>query len=240
MAVPSLELLAIIIPAIFITSYMQKDKFKSLKNLLSFYKIFGFIFILVGLIFLLVPVIPSILYSLDESATEVEASTITEQTKDSEEDLETVVEETAEDEAPDLPPFDSKLPTTNTIIINKIGVNGKIHEGRNAKAELEKGFWLTYGWGTPEDKLPIIIAAHRFGYVYWTNDFRKTQSFYNLPQVSQGDEIEIVWNQRKYKYRVYKSIEDTKIEDYDADLILYTCKLFKSPVRIFRYATRIN
>ena len=84
----------------------------------------------------------------------------------------------------------------------------------------------------------MILAAHRWGYVYWTNSFRTLNSFYNLPKLAVGDKIEIIWNQRKYLYEIYDSGTGDKITDYSANLILYTCELWNSPTRIFKYAKR--
>ena len=58
--------------------------------------------------------------------------------------------------------------------------------------------------------------------------------------LSIGDRIEIIWGQRKYVYEIYRAEDSTGIQDYEADLILYTCRLFNSPTRIFRYANRVN
>ncbi|HLE49636.1 MAG TPA: sortase, partial [Patescibacteria group bacterium] len=132
---------------------------------------------------------------------------------------------------------------------------------------LKTGVWRVPDFGTPEDDgpsepvergadsqigpselvergadsqigLPIILAAHRFGYVTWTNSFRTLNSFYSLPKLKVGDRVEIVWNQRKYVYEIYKEETGTAITDYTADLILYTCDLWNSPTRIFKYARR--
>jgi len=141
---------------------------------------------------------------------------------------------------PPLPAFDPSLPEDNGTIIEKIGVRGQIHEGENWQEILKTGIWRVPGFGTPEDNsLPIILAAHRWGYVNWTNSFRSLNSFYNLPKLKADDRVEIIWNQRKYVYEIYRSETGTKITDYDADLILYTCELWNSPVRIFKYARRV-
>jgi sortase (surface protein transpeptidase) len=96
-------------------------------------------------------------------------------------------------------------------------------------------------FGTPEyNDLPIIIAAHRFGYVYWSNDFREKSTFYNLPKLRVGDRVQIIWGQRSYEYEVYKAEDNTQITDYEADLILYTCRMYNSPTRVFRYLKRVN
>ncbi len=141
---------------------------------------------------------------------------------------------------PPLPDFDPSLPQENGLLIDKIGVRGEIHEGENWAEILKTGVWRVPDFGTPEDDtLPIILAAHRFGYVTWTNSMRTLNSFYNLPKLKVGDRVEIVWNQRKYVYEIYQEETGTAITDYTADLILYTCNLWNSPTRIFKYLKRI-
>lgn len=143
---------------------------------------------------------------------------------------------------PSLPPQDHSLPTKNGLIIEKIGVKGEINEGEDWDKILRKGLWRVPEFGTPTgtDKKPIIIAAHRWGYLEWSAAFRKLNSFYNLPKLQEGDKIELVWEQRKYKYEVTAISTGTKIEDYSYDLILYTCQLWNSPIRFFVYAKRTN
>lgn len=141
---------------------------------------------------------------------------------------------------PNLPPKDATLPRDNTLIIDKIGVNGVIHEGDDWQHLLELGIWRVPDFGTPEDDLPIILAAHRWGYLNWSNSFRRHNSFYNLPKLTISDTITIVWNQRQYQYRITTSVTAEKIPNYNSDLILYTCQLWNSPIRIFKLATHIN
>ena len=94
-------------------------------------------------------------------------------------------------------------------------------------------------FGTPiNGKRPIILAAHRFGYLEWSNKYRRQNSFFNLPKLKEGDRVEIVWDKRKFEYRVVKIEEAEKITDYDVDLILYTCKFLVSPVKYFVYLER--
>jgi sortase (surface protein transpeptidase) len=152
---------------------------------------------------------------------------------------------------PSLPPQDHSLPTKNGLIIEKIGVKGEINEGEDWEKILRKGIWRVPNFATPADfagsqqgvptqPSPIILAAHRWGYLEWSAAFRKLNSFYNLPKLQEGDKIELVWEQRKYKYEVTAISTGTKIEDYSYDLILYTCQLWNSPIRFFVYASRIN
>ena len=139
-----------------------------------------------------------------------------------------------------LPPIDKTLPTKNGLIIDKIGVRGQLHEGTDYASILKTGLWHVPDFGTPENnQQPIIIAAHRWGYLSWTNSFRTLNSFYNLPKLKVGDKVEIIWNQRKYTYEIYASEEGEQITDYSANLILYTCQLWNSPIRIFKYAKLI-
>lgn len=137
------------------------------------------------------------------------------------------------------PAVDPSLPKINKLVIPSIGVNGQIYEATadNYEEALKKGFWRVGDFGTPfSRKYPTILAAHRYGYLAWTNIFRRNNSFYNLPKLNVGDTIEVDWNQRRYIYEVYKSEEGDKITDYSADLILYTCEDLSSPVRVFKYA----
>ena len=139
----------------------------------------------------------------------------------------------------DLPPFDPLLPSENRIVISSIGVDTEINEASVADFEkaLKKGVWRVANFGTPEYKShPTILAAHRFGYLAWSVPFRLKNSFYKLPKVKTGDVIQIFWNQRKYLYSVYGEGKGEKIEDYSANLILYTCQDLKSSIRIFVYA----
>lgn len=137
------------------------------------------------------------------------------------------------------PAFNPSLPKNNTLVIPSIGVDGQIYEATadNYEQALKKGVWRVGDFGTPfSRKYPTILAAHRYGYLAWTNIFRRNNSFYNLPKLAVGDTIEVDWNQRKYIYEVYKSEEGDKITDYSADLILYTCEDLSSPARVFKYA----
>ena len=193
-------------------------------------------------IFVAAPIWPYVFYRLSPSTSEVLASTIgTTVTKIV---IPTVVEESSRslehtrDDNP--PPFDPSLPKENGLIIEKIGVRGEIHEGDNWGQILKTGIWRVPDFGTPEDDtLPIILAAHRFGYVTWTSSFRTLNSFYNLPKLKVGNKVEIIWNQRKYVYEIYKSETGPAVTDYTANLILYTCELWNSATGIFKYLRRV-
>ena len=66
-------------------------------------------------------------------------------------------------------------------------------------------------FGTPLDRTkPVILAAHRFGYLAWTNLYRRKNSFYNLPKLKEGDLVEITYKQRKYTYEIYAESREKK------------------------------
>lgn len=227
--------------------FKQNDKFKGLRRLLRVYSVFGVLLLLLGGLLIISPSLPAIWYSINHGATSDEINSLTtvvEAAESNEPDTQSDVIVSRDDRFNDngvmLPEYDASLTETNTLRINKIGVDAPIIEHPNGETGLEDGVWRTHNWGTPEDPYAMILAAHRFGYVYWSSEFRREQSFYNLPKLEVGDEIEVIWNQRKYTYKVYKSEKSTEITDYEADVILYTCELFNSPVRIFKYLERVQ
>lgn len=149
-------------------------------------------------------------------------------------------------EVPDnLPQKDVSLPDGHYLSIPKIGVDTVIWEAPTAEYEsaLKRGVWRVPEFPTPDEaqtvQRPIILSAHRFGYLEWTQDYREKNSFFNLLDLSPGDEIELIWEQRRYRYRVTGVEEGREIGSYEHDLILYTCKFLVSPIRIFVYAERI-
>jgi sortase (surface protein transpeptidase) len=211
---------------------------KFLKALSKIYLIFGIVLIFFAFSIIAITFYPQIWYSLSKTATEIEATTIQEQLTEIEE-----YEPEEESKKPEitLPPVDTSLPKENLLRIATIGVDSEISQEQDPDKGLDKGIWMVPDFGTPEiNDLPIIIAAHRFGYVYWSSDFRQKSSFYNLPKLKVGDRVQIIWNQRSYEFEVYKAEDNTQITDYEADLILYTCRMYNSPVRVFRYLKRVN
>lgn len=210
---------------------------KFLKALSKIYLIFGIVLIFFAFSIVAITFFPQIWYSLSKTATETEAATIQEQLTE----IEEYEPEEIEEPKTTLPPLDTSLPKENILRIASIGVDSEISQEQDADEGLEDGIWMVPNFGTPEiNDLPIIIAAHRFGYVYWSSDFRQKSSFYNLPKLKVGDRVQIIWNQRSYEYEVYKAEDNTQITDYEADLILYTCRMYNSPARVFRYLNRVN
>lgn len=142
-----------------------------------------------------------------------------------------------------IPPYDSQLSDTNMLVIPSIGVKTPLQEATydNYDAALAKGVWRVSDFGSPADQSkPTILAAHRFGYISWTDIFRRQNSFFNLPNLKVGDTVEIDYQHRKYIYEVYAGDTGEAITDYSADLILYTCENLTGPERVFRYAKLIR
>lgn len=215
---------------------MKNKQREILSKILNFYTIAGSVIIVIATVLILSPLYPYIIFQLDNQALAKEQTNVT--------NLVNEIDEKKDDSQnvnTKLPDFDPTLTTNNTLLIPSIGVVGKIHENSNPSKGLENGVWRVGEWGTPDkNSKSIILASHRFGYLTWSNKYRKENSFLNLPKTKVGDRVEIIWEQRRYIFEIYKSQEGTKITDYNADLILYTCKTLNSDIRVFRYAKRIN
>ncbi|MEP7103196.1 MAG: sortase [Candidatus Dojkabacteria bacterium] len=109
----------------------------------------------------------------------------------------------------------------NKVRINKIGVDAEILEGQNEEV-LESGLWRMPQTSNPEEGGNMVIAGHRFLRTY------SPQTFYKLDQVQVGDEIEVIWNNKKYIYIVKETKEilstDLSIlDDKKNTLTLFTC-----------------
>lgn len=141
-----------------------------------------------------------------------------------------------------LPPKQDFLPEGDWLIIPRIGVRSQLQPTENYQDALQTGLWLVPDFAKPgQYDLPMIVAGHRYGWNWWwKDDYWKYNSFYLLPDVEPGDIVEVISDQRKWTYEIYAGEEGSQISDYDADLILYTCKYLSGPARYFRYARLID
>jgi sortase (surface protein transpeptidase) len=186
------------------------------------------------------PIIPMIWYKIQPDTSQALAQVLRRPVTSFEDAL---VEEGVKEAEPWQPPVDESLPGGHWLMIEKIGVDTPILEAPVEEHEevFRQGVWRVPDFGTAyERELPMILAAHRFGYLSWTNEYRFKNSFYKLPQLEEGDEVKVIWDKREYVYEVYEAGESEEITNYTADLILYTCKFLESDVRIFVYARLIE
>lgn len=193
------------------------------------------IFLGLGGLFFVLSFAPSVWYSLGTRVDDFSIAilkTVANKEKD--------VEITPTVQAPEWqPPFNGSLSRETTLAITSIGVDTTVNEStyEDYESALKLGVWRIPDFGTPADRSkPVILAAHRFGYLAWTNLYRRQNSFYNLPKLKIGDLVEITYKQRKYTYEVYSEDRGEEATDYSANLILYTCETLNSSVRIFKYA----
>jgi len=204
---------------------------KKQKRILDLFKLFS----LLGILFLILSFAPSVWYTLAAKVDDFSVALLA-TVKNSDKDK---VKDDKLIKAEWQPRVDSKLPLEPTLVIPSIKVSTTINEATDEKYEdaLKKGVWRVPDFGTPYDrKFPVILVAHRFGYLKWSNLYRRENSFYNLPKLKAGETVEIYYRQRKYIYEVYGESRGEEITDYIADLILYTCETLNSKIRIFKYA----
>ena len=143
----------------------------------KFFLVSGISLWTLAVVFALLPVWPHVYYRISPRASETLASTI----------AYTVTEEPGTINQPSptltpaptptpitLPDFDPSLPEKDGLIIEKIGVRGEIHEGADWNTILKQGIWRVPNFGTPDRPgQPVILAAHRWGYLEWSAAFRK-------------------------------------------------------------------
>lgn len=143
---------------------------------------------------------------------------------------------------PVLPAVDTALPAGTWLISDKIGLNAAVDTSGDLEKGLEKGVVMVTDLGTiGQTSIPVVMAAHRYGYLkWWDSNYGRQNSFYYLPELTVGDRIEVIQDQRRWYYEIYSSSEGTEISDYDADLILYTCEALTGDNRYFRYARLID
>lgn len=114
------------------------------------------------------------------------------------------------------------------LIIPKIDVDLNI--GKPAEY-LDFGGWVQ---NVNTKDLPFVISAHRFGLDSLTDDMKIHQTLYNVDKLQVGDEIILHWGGKEYIYSVKEIYEGTNNKPVkDDELLIYTCKYWSSPERIF-------
>ncbi len=125
----------------------------------------------------------------------------------------------------------------NRLTIPKIGVDADILEGAD-ESTLDKGIWRRPNTSTPERGGNTVVVAHRFKYLSGGN------TFFHLDKVAAGDEIDVRWDGKEYRYQVtgteVVSIHQVSIENPTdtPQLTLYTCTpLWTSKQRLVVHAS---
>lgn len=210
---------------------------KKLIKAFSYLKISAGIFLIIlPFAYLLILNSPTIWYRINPNALKSEIEVITEdpfsQTLGS---LEFIPKVFAE-----APAKDARLPSSNILKIGAIGVDTEIIESEDEYEALTKGVWRMPDYGNPlSNEKPMVLAAHRWGPTDISAEYRNKNMFLNLPEISKGSEIEVVWEQQIYKFKVTEIKESDKIDKL-SDLILLTCKYLNNPTRVIVYAERVK
>lgn len=116
----------------------------------------------------------------------------------------------------------------NQLVIPSVGIKTLILEG--GEEQLDHGAWHRYPErGNPENSGNFILSAHSFVWGYTPQQVNQKSYFYNLKEVSVGDEILVRWNSKDYKYVVESTFSinpnQVEIENHSdtAKLTIYTC-----------------
>lgn len=201
--------------------------------------VLGFLFLLAPLGYLAALSTPDIWYRINPQALEAEVEALSREPFSSE--AVQLPDINAYPPIASLPELKPELGTTPKLIVPSIGIDTQIYPDYNERIALEKGVWLMSQYATPElnTNKPIILAAHRWGRISLSREFRRQNLFYNLPNLKVGEEVSIIWQSREYKYRVSYKEESQNVTRL-SDLILITCQFVNSPYRIIVYAERIQ
>ena len=119
----------------------------------------------------------------------------------------------------------------NTLIVPSMLLNTPVLEGpvRDTYKILDKGIWRWPLGSTPDKGSNTVLVGHRFTY---TNP---KGIFYYMDKVKVGDEIGLVWNNKRYTYKVasVREVQPTETSvtaaTPDARLTMYTCTPLWNP-----------
>ena len=123
--------------------------------------------------------------------------------------------------------------TENRLFIPSIGVDMEIGEH---KSSLDFGGWVQE---TNDDKIPNLIAVHRFGWSTLSPEKKIKLTLYHVNKLKQGDIVYIVWDKQLHTYEVNDIVTGTNNTQDNVDLAIYTCKFLNTNERIFVYLIKI-
>lgn len=215
-------------------------------------KTFANINIVLGVVLLILP-IAILLYYILFSPQKVEATY--DPTKESDIITQPIFDQNVEsfkdpflnDNLSEVKPLDFYIPNYEAtdigtrISIPSVGLNTTVYESKVPSLGLAAGVWRDPLYGVPDraNTGPIILAAHRWGEDWFSWEYRYKNLFTKFDQLKAGDEVKIIWNNREYKYIIRSTEEGTQVTQ-NADLIMYTCIYYNSPLRIFVYADLVS
>lgn len=116
-------------------------------------------------------------------------------------------------------------PGPNQLIIPSMLLDEKVVEGpvSTTLLNLRKGVWRWPEGSTPDKGGNTTFIGHRFTY------YNPRGVFYYLDKVKLGQTIGVIWNHKKYQYRVsnIKEIKPTQTEildqTKDSRITIFTC-----------------
>ncbi|MBN2100279.1 class D sortase [Candidatus Dojkabacteria bacterium] len=127
------------------------------------------------------------------------------------------------------------------ILIPEIGLNAPVVEGED-ESVMDQGAWHRPGTGNPIDGGNTVITGHRFRYLPPNN-----LTFYHLDKVEKGDEVILFWDGVEFDYIVTETFvvdpDRTDIEGNTVEpkLTLYTCTpLWTAQKRLVVIAEPVN
>jgi sortase A len=118
----------------------------------------------------------------------------------------------------------------NTVTIPKIDLQETIYEGADDRT-LDKGMWHKYANRNPESGGNFLLLGHRFNFGLTPGEIKRKSPLYNIDKITVGDEIDVSWNAKKYRYKITdkKQVDATAVEiennTKENMLTLYTCTL---------------
>ena len=139
------------------------------------------------------------------------------------EDLIKIANDTVELASYKLPDSEYAI-SPNRLIIKKIRLNAPIVENSNSQAGLDQGAWRVPQTSTPDKGSNTVISGHRFKYLPPNN-----VTFYLFHELEVGDLVSVIWETKKYHYKVTetKVVPKTEVSIQDPSetpkLTLFTC-----------------
>jgi len=88
----------------------------------------------------------------------------------------------------------------NKMIIKKIGVDKQIVVVNDIK-DVHENIWLRPIGSTPDKGHNSVFLAHRYKKIGGTS----ASTFFDLPKLTDGDKIQVVWEGKIYNYTVYST-----------------------------------